>query len=297
LTTTTYVIQWVGYNNGDSHNMDAIDQALAQVRAEIEHIQRYLAQLQEAERELVTVRATRQNIVREWQFSDTRPSRVASPLPPPPGVQQGNVQKAQQPLAKEILQLLRISDHAMTPIEIDRILRNAGREMHVNAVTSTLARLAKTHEVVRAAGAKYSLPAQSGDTGDQHTVSESLPVRPTSIAGQAYSLLKRIGRPLTGEEIAAHLQAEGEPVNPRSVVTALYHSAQDNQLFQLVKSKTFGLLEWGQAGTNITSSHGEGGAIKQERELVITDKQQQWRDIAENEHAAPSLFAEDTQLP
>ena len=169
--------------------------------------------------------------------------------------------------------------------------------MHVNAVTSVLARLAKTHEVVKAAGAHYSLPVQPSNIGDHHPVSEPLPVRPTSIAAQCYALLKRIGRPLTGEEIAVQLQAEGDTVNPRSVVTALYHSAQDGQLFQLTGPKTFGLLEWEQAEANTASHYEEGKAIQQESEPLTNDKQQGWRDISENEHAAPSLFAEDTQLP
>jgi hypothetical protein len=70
-------------------------------------------------------------------------------------------------------------------------------------------------------------------------------VSPTSLAGQAYTILKKVGTPLTGAEIAAQLQREGREVNPRSVITSVYHCAHDGQLFKLVGAKTFGLLEWG----------------------------------------------------
>ena len=189
----------------------------AQVRAEIEHIQRYLTQLREIERELMTARETRHNIVREWQFSGTPPSRAASTAPPTTVVQHRNLRKGQRTLVDDILQVLQTSDQYIGP--------------------------------------------------------GPFPVRAASIAGQSYTLLKQIGRPLTGEEIAAQLQAEGESVNPRSVITALYHYAQDGQLFRRISPKTFGLLEWEQAEANTTSSHGEGEA-EQERESLADDQQQ-----------------------
>lgn len=232
--------------------MDAIDQALTQVRAEIERIRQYLAQLQETEKELATLRDTRQVIAQQWSAPvvPTQPTSngifPGTPHGSPPTSSPPRTRRRKrgmgQPLAMDILQLLKSTGRPMAPIEIDTELRKRGREMHVNAVTSVLSRLLKDHHVDKDEGAKYSLARQSGRVGG------SIIVSPTSLAGQAYAILKRVGTPLTGEQLAVQLQNEGREINPRSVITSLYHCAQDGQLFKLVGAKTFGLLEWGDSG-------------------------------------------------
>jgi hypothetical protein len=192
------------YKNGSTDTMDAVDQALTQVRSEIAHIQQYLSQLQETERKLVMLREARQVIAREWQGSDSRQplSRLTSSLPPTQNVQQDTVVKGQPPLTTDIMQLLQTSDRAMTPAEIDAALRKAGRQMHPNAVTSTLSRLAKNGEVTKDEGAKYSI------TEDKLPLPAPVLIRPDSTVGLVYAILKEAGRPLTGMEIAAQLQAK-----------------------------------------------------------------------------------------
>lgn len=229
--------------------MDAIDQALTQVRTEIERIRHYLAQLQETEKELATLRDTRQVIAQQWSVpvlpiqpasngifpSGTHVSPVTSPH-----TRRGRRKRGVgQPLAMDILQLLKSSGRPMAPIEIDMELRKRGRDMHANAVTSVLSRLLKNGHVVKDEAAKYSLAPRSARVG------ESIVVSPTSLAGQAYAILQKVGTPLTGEQITVQLQSEGHEINPRSVITSVYHYAQDGQLFKLVGPKTFGLLEWG----------------------------------------------------
>jgi hypothetical protein len=224
--------------------MDAIDQALSQVRAEIERIRQYLAQLQETEKELATLRETRQVIAQQWYVlpADTAPNGIPPSVPPVPSPKPPYARRKRgvgQPLVTDILQLLKSTGRAMAPIEIDTELRKRGRDMHTNAVTSALARLRKNHLVTKDEAAKYSVVTPSGRIEDTIIVSQ------TSLAGQAYAVLKKVGRPLTGEEITAQLAAEGQQINPRSVVTSLYHCAQDGQLFRRLGAKTFGLLEWG----------------------------------------------------
>ena len=229
--------------------MDAIDQALTQLRTEIERIRQYLVQLQETEKELATLRDTRQVIAQQWSVPvlPTEPasngifpngSHVSSVISSP-SRRSRRKRGVEQPLAMDILQLLKSIGRPMPPIEIDRELRNRGRDMHTNAVTSVLSRLLKNGQVVKDEAANYSLAPQSPRVG------ESIIVSPTSLAGQAYAILQRVGTPLTGEQITMQLQSEGHEINPRSVITSLYHCAQDKQLFKLVGAKTFGLLEWG----------------------------------------------------
>lgn len=229
--------------------MDAIDQALAQVRAEIEHIQKYLAKLQEAERELVMVRETRQAIAQGWQASHAAvPDKNTAPdLPTGQFVAAQPTPEAQSPLASEILRLLQATAHAMTPREIDTALRSAGRQMHGNAVTSTLSRLARNGSLVRQEGAKYSLPSRASRvSASPGSLTEPMArrSRPLSLAAQAHTVLQEVGKPLTADQIVAALRAKGQDVNPRSVITALYHLAQDGQIFRRMGSKKFGLLEW-----------------------------------------------------
>jgi hypothetical protein len=203
--------------------MDAIDQALTQVRTEIERIRQYLAQLQETEKELVTLRDTRQVIAQQWSVP-VLPTEPASNGISPSGSHVSSVTSSPsrrsrrkrgvgQPLAMDILQLLKSTGRPMAPIEIDTELRKRGRDMHANAVTSVLSRLLKNGHVVKDEAAKYSLTPPSPRVG------ESIVVSPTSLAGQAYAILQRGGTPLTGDQITMQLQSEGREINPRSVIT------------------------------------------------------------------------------
>lgn len=157
--------------------------------------------------------------------------------------------------------------------------------MHVNAVTSAVAKLVKRRKLVKAPGALYSVPAQPIDV--EESLTEQLSVRPSSIAAQAYTVLKQAGKPMTTEAVSALLQEEDKSINPRSVATSLYHSAQDGILFRRLGSKLFGLLEW---------NHDGGEAISSEDKLSDQD-QQQWRSISETENTAPLLSTEDRGLP
>jgi Fe2+ or Zn2+ uptake regulation protein len=229
--------------------MDALDQALAQVRAEIEHIKEYLAKLQEAERELVMVRETRQAIAQGWQASHANVSeKIAAPdVAAESLVAARPTPEAHLPLATAILHLLQTSDRAMTPLEIDTALRSVGRQMHKNAVTSKLSALAKSGTVVKQEGAKYSLPSRTTTaiTPERPISEKAVPrSRPKSLATQVHAVLQEVGKPLTGNEIVEVLRAKGQDIKPASVITALYHMAQYGEIFRRVGSKTFGLLEW-----------------------------------------------------
>jgi hypothetical protein len=253
LTIIKRMVQCCHYLPGGPTTMDAIDQALAQVRSEIERIRQYLAQLQETERELAMLQESRQVIAQQWSAPPTQPASggilsSASPVASAE-IPRGPIKRGMQPtLSMDILQLLKSTGRPMAPIEIDAELRKRGRDMHVNAVTSGLSRLLKSQLVIKDESAKYALATSLA------RVEGNMSVSPTSLAGQAYVVLKKVGRPLTGKQITEYLQSEGHQVNPRSVITALYHYAQDGQLFRRVGSKTFGLLEWEAADIQPTTA-------------------------------------------
>ena len=237
---------------------------------------------------------TRQDIARVWQVSDTSqvPSAVLSSRSVTSVVKSPSLRKGQRPLTDDVLELLHTTGQAMTPIEIDKALRANGREMHANAVTSAVAKLVKRRRLVKAPGALYSVPAQP--IAVEEPLLEQLPVRPSSIAAQAYVILKQAGRPMTAEEITALLQEEDKSINPRSVATSLYHSAQDGVLFRRLGPKLFGLLDWKQVAEDM--DHDEKEAISSEDRSSDQD-QKQWRGTSEKENTAPLFFAEDNQLP
>jgi HB1, ASXL, restriction endonuclease HTH domain len=246
------MVEYLHSIRGGANLMDAIDQALAQVKSEIEHTRTYLAKLLEAESELITAQEARHTLAQGWNsprapeaaIPDQNPVREIPTVAPVGG---GEAPQTQPPLSSEIIRLLGSGNRAMTPAEIDAELRATGRHMHENAVTSTLSKLVKRKVLVKRPGARYALPSQAGKL---LTVLEGLPEkearrsRPPSIATQAYNILREAGRPLTVNEIVAVFQERGQDVNRRSVMTSLYHWAQDGQFFRLLGPKTFGLLEW-----------------------------------------------------
>lgn len=255
--------------------MDAIDQALAQVKSEIEHTRAYLAKLQEAEQELIRVREARHALAQVWNppqapeaaianQNSVRNSETETPVP----VEQAP--QAQLPLPSEIVRLLRLGNRAMTPAEIDAELRAAGRSMHENAVTSALSKLVKKKVLQRRAGARYSLPSRASELLsmlDGVAEKDTRRSRPRSIASQAYDILREAGKPMAAKEIVAALRESGQAVNPRSVITALYHYAQDGQLFRRLGSRTFGLLAWPEQSIGLKESRGGVLFTEDERHL------------------------------